>query len=90
MGQRRKKGKFSSDLEHWSPSERDSRRRIGVGPSVDDAVDRVGVPHAGAGPTNDFDPLDVFQWIIHRVPENTREEQIVERAPIDLHEQIVA
>jgi hypothetical protein len=33
MGQRRKKGKSSSDLEYRSPSERGSRRRVGVGPS---------------------------------------------------------
>src|SRR5438552_1858606 len=56
--------------------EQESLRVLGVlRDDVDHAVDRVGAPQGGPGTTDDLDPVDVLQWDLLHIPEDTGEQR---------------
>jgi hypothetical protein len=57
---------------------------------VDDAIDGVRAPHAPARSANHFDPFDVFQRHVERVPINAAESGRINRAPVDQDDELVA
>ena len=60
-----------------------------LGHDVDDAVDGVGAPHRTARPADHLDAGNIVDEHVLTVPEHTGKAAIVERAPIDEHEQLV-
>ena len=60
-----------------------------LGDDVDDPVDRVGPPLRGPRSADDFNPIDVFQERILRVPKHSRVQRRIDRAPVDQHQHFV-
>ena len=59
------------------------------GRDVDHSVDRVGAPQGGTRPADDFNPVDVLQERILRVPEHAGVQRRIDRAPVDQHQHFI-
>ena len=60
-----------------------------AGDDVDDAVDRVGAPECRARAADHLDAVDVFRDDVLGVPVDAGEQRIVDRPPVDQHQQLV-
>jgi len=56
---------------------------------IDDAVDGVGPPQGGAGPADHLDAFDVWQHDIELLPVDPGEGRCVDRAAVDLYQELV-